>query len=187
MRYTIEEYGKVAEITGFLGASFSRVDAFLKEKRKQTHNWVDVQFFDAELIATSEHLYFAALNALQAFQNQTNISKTVAVETMLYASAKRQIQKAINLIGVKPDSETMATLIVSNSDSQVQETMKELTTYLNVEPDDSLLYLTPKKVDIIRVAFQISDKEIKAATQTTPEAALIDLIVEHVALLATQL
>ena len=187
MRHTIEEYGKVAEITGFFGASFSRVDAFLKANRKQAHNEIDLQFFDAELIATSEHLYFAALNALQAFQNKTNISKTVAVETMLYASAKRQIQKAINLIGVKPESETIAIVIVSSSEKQVQEAIEKLTAYLGVEPDDCLLDLTPRKVDKIRGAFQIGDREIETATKTTPETALVDLIVEHIALLSTQL
>ena len=187
MRCTIEEYGKVAEITGFCGVLFSRVDVFLKANRQQAHNGVEIQFFDAELIATSDHLYFATLNALQVHQNQTNISKTIAVETMLYASAKRQIQKAINQIGVKPDSKTTAVVIVSSSERQVQEMLEELTAYLGVEPDDSVLDLTPIKVEKIRAAFQINDREIETATQTTLEAALVDLIVEHVALLATQL
>lgn len=187
MRRTIEEYNKIVEITGFCGVPFTRVDAFLKANRKQAPNGVDVQFFDAELIATNEHLYFATLNALQAFQNGSNISKTVAVETMLYAAAMRQIQKAISQIGVKPDSKAMATVIVGSAEGQVQAALEELTTYLGVEPDDSVLDLTPKKTEKIRTAFQISDKEIETATQTTPEMALVDLIVEHVALLSTQL
>jgi len=187
MRFTIEEYGKEVEITGFRDVPFARVDSFLKANRKQVPNGVDVQFFDAELVATSEHLYFAAVNALQAFQNGTNISKTVAVETVLYAAAKRQIHKAISQIGVKPASQTLAALIVGDSDRQVQVALEELTAYLGAKPDDSVLNLTPQKIEKIREAHQISDKEIETATQTTPEAALVDLIVERVALLATQL
>ncbi len=187
MRRTIEECNRTVEITGFCGVPFARVDAFLKANRKQAPNGVEVQFFDAELIATDEHIYFAALNALQAFQNGTNISKTIAVETMLYSAAKRQIQKAISQIGVKPDSENMAAVIVGNSEGQVQAALQELTAYLGAEPDDSVLDLTPEKVEKIRAAFQIGDKELETATDTAPEKALVDLIVEHVALLSTQL
>jgi len=187
MRRVIEEYGMVVEIAGFCGVPFKRADAFLKANRKQAPNGVDVQFFDAELVATSEHLYFAAVNALQAFRNRTNISKTVAVETVLYAAAKRQINRAISQIGVKPASQTLAALIVGVSDSQVQVALEELTAYLGAVPDDSVLDLTPKKIGKIKAANQIGDKELQTATQTTPEAALVDLIVERVALLATQL
>ena len=95
----IKEYGKYVEITGYRNIEFDKAEIFLKANRKQTRQNVDIQFFDAELIATQEHLYFAVLNALQAFKNKTNLSKSPSMETMLYASAQRQIQKAINRAG----------------------------------------------------------------------------------------
>ena len=101
MRYEMEEFGKFIEITGYSNISFAAAEAFLKEKRKQSQTTY-IQFFDADLIATNEHLYFATLNALQAFKNKTNISKSPAMEAMLYASAQRQIQKAIERSGIKP-------------------------------------------------------------------------------------
>jgi len=48
---------------------------------------VEVQLFDASLVTTWEHLYFAALDSLTAFRNRENISRSLAMETMLYASA----------------------------------------------------------------------------------------------------
>ena len=101
------EYGKCAEITGFRQIDFSRAEAFLKTCRKQI-NHIELQIFDADLIATYEHLYFATLNALQAFRVKTNITKSVAVELMLFASAKRQIQRAIEHIGIKPQSRNIS-------------------------------------------------------------------------------
>ena len=71
----IEEFGKYVEITGYQNIAFDVAEAFLKANRKQTRQNVDIQFFDAELIATQEHLYFAVLNALQAFKNKTNLQK----------------------------------------------------------------------------------------------------------------
>lgn len=104
----LKEYGKYVEITGYDGIEFEKAEMFLKTNRKQTSQNVDIQFFDAELIATQEHLYFAVLNALQAFKNKTNLAKSPAMETMLYASAQRQIQKAILRTGIKPQTHRMA-------------------------------------------------------------------------------
>jgi tRNA threonylcarbamoyladenosine modification (KEOPS) complex Cgi121 subunit len=66
MRYIIEEYDKHVEITGYRNVAFAKIEMFLKANRKLTAQNVDIQFFDAELVATQEHLYFAVLNALQA-------------------------------------------------------------------------------------------------------------------------
>ncbi len=91
----------------------------MKANRKQTRQNVNIQFFDAELIATQEHLYFAVLNALQAFKNKTNLSKSPAMETMLYASAQRQIQKAIECCGIKPQTKNMAVAIIGEDPGQI--------------------------------------------------------------------
>lgn len=187
MHHTIVEYGKVVEITGYREVSFERADAYLKANRKQAQSDVAVQFFDAQLVATGEHLYFAVLNALQAFKTGSNISKSVAVETVLYAAARRQIQKAIVQIGVKPTSTVMAVVVVGTSTNQIQAASDELSKFFGVQPDDSVLDLTPYKIQKIQEAFQISDEEIVTAKKTTTETALVDLVVEHIALLATQL
>ena len=113
MQYYLKEYDKHVEITGFKNISFTLAEAFLNKDRKiQNHN-IEVQFFDADLIATEQHLYFAVLNALEAFKNNSNLSKSLAMETMLYASAQRQIQKAISKSGIKPESTNIAAVIIS--------------------------------------------------------------------------
>ena len=120
MLYHLKEYGKYAEITGYRNIKFAEAEEFLKANRKETPDNVDLQFFDAQLIATQEHLYFAALNALQAFRNKTNLSKSLAMETMLYASAQRQIQKAIQLCGIKPQTKTMAVIIIGENQTKLK-------------------------------------------------------------------
>ena len=80
------------------------------------------------LIATQEHLYFAVLNALQAFQNKTNISKSLAMETMLYASAQRQIQKAIQRCGIKPETTSMAVIIIGEDPTQIKTMLEAIST-----------------------------------------------------------
>lgn len=185
MLHHIEEYGKYIEIAGYKNIDFKGVDAFLKANRKQNSPQVEVQFFEADLIATQEHLYFTVLNALQAFRCKTNKSKSVAMETMLYASAQRQIQKAIDRVGIKPETKNMAVVIVGGDPMCVEAMLNELTACIGSEPDDSVLKLTKRKQEKIAKAFQISSEELK--TQTSPaEEALVNLVIENVALLSTQ-
>lgn len=179
-----EEYGRVAEFTGYRGVTFEKAEAYLKSHRKQK-SAVELQFFDADLIATQEHLYFAVLNALQSFKSKSSCSKSVAMESMLYASAQRQISKAIEHIGVKPGSCNLAIAIVAEDKKQVEMQLKELTEYFRCSPDGTVLQLTESKIQKIKAAFQVTETEL--ATQKAPqEKALVDLVVERMALLSTQ-
>ena len=186
MRYEMEEFGKFIEITGYSNISFAAAEAFLKEKRKQSQTTY-IQFFDADLIATNEHLYFATLNALQAFKNKTNISKSPAMEAMLYASAQRQIQKAIERCGIKPKTTNMAVLIIGDNKEQTQKALQNITVCVGKKPDEVVLEVTKKKLEIIKQAFEITKEEVNATQQGDKEKAIINLVIERVALLATQL
>ncbi len=188
MLYHLKEYGKFAEITGYRNIAFAKAEEFLKSNRKETGKVIDVQFFDAALIATQEHLYFAAINALQGFQNKTNISKSLAMETMLYASGQRQITKAIQLCGIKPETKNMAVVIIGENQVWLKTVLQAVTECLGSDPDERVLDLTKTKKTEIKKAFQISDEEIKTIIKNDEsEKALINLVIERVALLSTQL
>ncbi len=186
MRYYMEEYGKYVEITGYRNITFTSAEQFLKENRKQTQT-ADIQFFDADLIATQEHLYFAVLNALQAFKGKTNISKSPAVETILYASAQRQIQKAIEHCGIKPQTTNMAVVIVGENQKQIETLLQAVTQCVGAEPDEVVLALTTGKMERIKKTFGITDQEVRVSTDGNGERAIVNLVIERVALLATQL
>ena len=176
------------EITGYRNIKFAKAEDFLKANRKETQENVDLQFFDAELIATQEHLYFAVLNALQAFRNKTNISKSLAMETMLYASAQRQIQKAIQRCGIKPETTNMAVIIIGEDQTQLKTMLEAITACVGVEPDEKVLEMSKFKEQKINETFQITDEEIKTVMKNGNRAeAVVNLVIERVALLATQL
>jgi tRNA threonylcarbamoyladenosine modification (KEOPS) complex Cgi121 subunit len=183
----LKDYGKYVEITGYRSIAFDKAEIFLKTNRKQTSQNVDVQFFDAELIATQEHLYFAVLNALQAFKNKTNLSKSPAMETMLYASAQRQIQKAIIRAGIKPQTQNMALVIVGDDPKQIETTLEAVTRSMGSAPDECVLDLTKNKEEKIKEAFEITDEEQKVLENGNQKKAITNLVIERVALLSTQL
>jgi KEOPS complex subunit Cgi121 len=188
MLHCLKEYGKWMEITGYSNISFTKAEEFLKANRKEIKRTIDMQFFDAELIATQEHLYFAALNALEAFQNKTNISKSPAMETMLYASAQRQIQKAIQRCGIKPETKNMAVLIIGKKQTPIQSVLEAISEYIGMEPDEKVLEMSKTKEKKIIKTFQITDEELNTVTKNDDrEGAVVNLVIERVALLSTQI
>lgn len=183
----VQEFGKYIAITGFKDVKIDDVDVFLEKARKVVGEDVEIQFFNAELVASWQHLFFAALNALKAFRNGENISKHLAVEMLLYASAQRQIRKATEVLGIKPGLKSIAVLIVGNQADQVAKSLEIIEGLLGRTHNDKVLELTPDKIANIRKAFGISDAEIEAIMNgKTLEQAIIDLVIERIALLATE-
>jgi tRNA threonylcarbamoyladenosine modification (KEOPS) complex Cgi121 subunit len=151
-------------IAGFKNVKIDNADTFFRCIRKKTHN-ACVQFFDAKLIAGQEHLRFAALNSLNAFKNNLNISSNLAMETLLYASAQNQINNAINLLGIKPNSSQVAILIIAESQDKASWILNTISKSLLGKRDDSVIELLAKKFDGLRKLFRISNIELKAKTE----------------------
>jgi KEOPS complex subunit Cgi121 len=184
----IEETGKHVEITGFRKVNIREAEEFVEAIRRELPKTAWSQFFDAKLVATWQHLYFAVLNALLAFKNDQNISKSVAMETLLYASAQRQIRKAISLMGVKRTIGDIAVVIIGESTKSIASFLAALSNYIGKETDDDVLQISQEKVDGICEAFGITDTEVEAIIEKdNVKEALVDLIIERVALLSTHL
>ena len=188
MLHYIKEYGKYAEITGFRNIKFVQTEAFLKARRKETRLNVELQFFDADLVATQDHLYFAVVNALQAFRNKTNVSKSLAVESMLYASAQRQIRKAIQRCGIKSETTSMAVVVIGEKPAEIEFLLEAIAVCVGAERDEAVLEMSDAKLEKIMEAFQVKAEEVKTIMKNGKlDEAVASLIIERVALLATQL
>jgi KEOPS complex subunit Cgi121 len=184
----IEEEKKFLEITGFRNLNIENSEEFVKTMRKELPKNAWIQFFNAELVATWQHLYFAVLNAMIAFAQKANISKSLAMETMLYASAQRQIQKAIDLMGVKCSSTNIAVLIVGESFESVHAILSVISKRVGKEPEDMVLKISEDKKEKIRNSFEINAVEFQTVMKKdNDQEALVDLVIERIALLSTQL
>ena len=95
-------------ILGFSNVKIEDPNSLLEQFRTEIKT--PIQFFDARFVAGKQHLYFAAVNALNAFIKKTNISNNLAVETLLYASGQRQIKKAVKMLGITQKTTEIAAL-----------------------------------------------------------------------------
>ena len=180
-----EILGRQVIIEGFKNVKVEKTDVFLDLVRERTKD-CHIQFFDAEMIAGFDHLYFAVLNALKAFDAGINISGKVDVETLLYASGQHQISRAIELLGIKPDSSEIAVLIIADSERRATEALNVVLELLQGDRSDEVIEMTDEKTGTIKAAFGITNLEIEATMRKSEKEALTSLLIERAALLATK-
>lgn len=181
----IEEYAKYVEITGFKNTKILDVDELCERTKKERK--VEIQFFDAQKVATWEHLYFAALNTLNVFKERSNVSRSPAIEMMRFASARRQIREAMSTIGIKAGFSNIAVTIVGNEEKTVIKALNEVAELIGGKRDDTVLELTPKKMKEIEKTFDLSAAELEVATKNgKKDQALLNLVLERMALVSTQ-
>ncbi|MGB8779516.1 MAG: KEOPS complex subunit Cgi121 [Candidatus Bathyarchaeia archaeon] len=183
----IEEFKIYVEISGFKNVKISQAKEFLDKVSKEKPAGVEVQFFDARRVATWQHLFFAALNALTAFKNKENISKTLAMESLLYAAAERQITRAVELVGIAATSSDVAVLIIGKEPRKMESALLMVSKNIGGQRDEKVLELSKDKVVTIRRVFDILEAELRTVMEKNDvDKAMTDLVVERMALLATQ-
>ena len=106
---------------------------------------------------------------------------------MLYASAQRQIRKALQLMGVKSASANVAVVIIGANPDSVKAALSAVSKRVGAEPDETVLELTREKTRSIRKAFGIAAEELEAVGKKDAAQALVNLVIERTALLSTQL
>jgi len=183
----LEDFNQYLAVAGFKNVKIADVDKFFADLKEKTGN-ACLQFFDANLIAGRDHLRFAALNSLNAYKNKLNISNSLAMETLLYASAQHQIKDALRLLGIKPNCRRVAVLVLTQTENQASSILESVSRLLRGEQDDSVVEFSNEKIDGLKRLFQISEAELEAKTERkgAEKEALLDLVIEHMALLATE-
>jgi len=71
------------------------------------------------------HLIGAYLNAVHAFEGKANIASSMAIEMLLFASMDRQISKAIEEIGAKPNKDFILFANSENAYSKVEKLIEK--------------------------------------------------------------
>jgi len=132
----------------------------------------EVCLLDARSVFGRDHLESAARHAIRARDSNTMSSRSVAMETLLYASGQRQVQDAIRVAGLRRETTTVG--IVLFGDAKVDE----LLAAMGWRREDEVL--NPANKDL--TAFGISRPE----AETMPTSRRADLILEKVALLDVQ-
>jgi len=147
----------------------------------------DVQAFDTMAIAGFEHLRAAAVHALRAKRSAKMIARNIGMELLVYASAQRQIEKAIRLVGIREASVAMTVAILSQDEDSCLNACRRMGEAFGPADDEALNTFTVSKIRRIKSTFNITDGEIRAVRGLFKDTkdALTSLVLERIALVAT--
>ncbi|MFQ5998827.1 MAG: KEOPS complex subunit Cgi121 [Candidatus Bathyarchaeia archaeon] len=155
----------------------------LFELLKPQHRDAQLQILDAGRIAGSRHMLYAWANALAAFKGGYNISRNIAVEFLLFASTRKQINEAIRCVGVSPRTRNLL-LVTFDSNSQEHATIvKQIVTSIGGRVLDNQTFekATKDKLRVLRSVFQLSRTELEASSKKIDVLAVENLILERMA------
>ncbi|MFX1559746.1 MAG: KEOPS complex subunit Cgi121 [Promethearchaeota archaeon] len=146
-----------------------------------------VQLLNGQLIANDVHLLSAAQNAIEAQEGGYMISRSLDVEIIVFASAQRQIERALTSLGVYDGLDELALVVIGSDSDSVELSIKELTETIGAEvlpPFEA----TNERIERVKHHFQISDKEIDALSDSKAPQSQLDAlsrcIVSRVSLVA---
>jgi len=184
----INEYDRIVMILGFREVKIDDVNDFLNRIRRRLAP-MSIQLFDADYVAGRLHLFLASLNALKAFKQGQNISGTLEVESLLYASGQRQISRAIEMVGLRPNTSKIAALIFLSSEREAREAEEETSKLIPRIRDERVLKAKDEeKIQKLIETFGITKLELETVKRNKEGIgeALTKVIIERSALLATK-
>ncbi len=146
-----------------------------------------IQLLNGLLISDEIHLLSAAENAINAQHGNYMLSRSLDVEIIVFASAQRQIGKAIEALGVYDGLGEVAAVVLGSDAKSVENTIQKLAEKIGQEIIPAFPP-TMERLRRIKKQFEISNTEISAISDSesieSQMAALSRCVVSRVSLVA---
>jgi len=114
----------------------------------------DIALLNADYVADRSHAEFAARKAIESWVKGRNVARTLAMEILLYASATRQINRALEM-GVRENEENNVVAVIIG-DKNCIEKFKNAVDF----KEKKVLKMNDEKIERLKKFFDIGDKEI---------------------------
>lgn len=137
------------------------------------------QLFNARMIAGKTHLIHASKMTLESLDSGNSFADDPSIELTCWVAGLRQINKAIDRVGIKEGQGEIAAVTIGKNENKVAEAQKKIFEKLGIKKDKESLKITEKKIEKISDAFSFSKEQLDVSN-------LEDLIVEEVALLSLE-
>ncbi len=146
-----------------------KIEDFLE---KLNFTGCDIALLSAEYIADREHAEVASRKAIDSWREGKNVARALPIEIMLYASANRQINQALEM-GVKPNSKNRVVAVLVGEEGCISK-FKEVTGF----KEEEVLDIGEEKAENLKRFFKINEEELAV----TGAEKLPDIIKERVVL-----
>lgn len=162
-------------------------DELLALATSMSNEFLNIQLMNGLLVIDEIHLLSAAQNALNAQNGGYMLSRSLEVEIIVYASAQRQIGRALEEMGIYNNLEHIAVVMIGADKESVEQSMEELVRKVGTEFTDPF-EVSKERFDRISEHFKIDEKEIATLTDSVDilerTTALSRCVVSRVSLVA---
>jgi tRNA threonylcarbamoyladenosine modification (KEOPS) complex Cgi121 subunit len=124
-----------------------------------------IQFLDSSLIVSIGHLLSAAQNAVNAWKGGYMLTRGLDAEVLVYASAQRQIGRAIENLGIHAGLQSIALVVIGGEKKAVRDVITKMVNKVGKEIKPAFV---PDRERLERIMhhFGVNEKEIKALTDS---------------------
>ena len=180
--------GKYLLVLGFHGAKVADPAAALKTLR-ESFPTVEIQLLRSDRVAGEEHLSFSARNALRAFSQHYERSRTLAMEVLVFASCQRQISRAIATLGLTAGTRGVALVAFSSSQAAFNGLAEAIQRLTGGVLDAEVLSIgTHRKLEQLKRVYRIGtfELDVSRTQDESDKEAVKRLVIERSALLALE-
>lgn len=152
----------IAELSN---SSHMGTDALVKLASERDAGIHAIQFLDSSLIVSIGHLLSAAQNAVNAWKGDYMLTRGLDAEILVYASAQRQISRAIENLGIRDGLQNIALVVVGGGKKDVRNVISQMVS--NVGEEIKTAFVPDReRLERIMHHYGVNEKEIKALTDS---------------------
>ena len=140
-------------------------DQLLEFAGSQLDDIIAIQFLDSSWIVDEMHILSASQNAINAWNGEYAISRSLGLEIAVYASTQKQIGKALDSIGVTDGLERVALAVVSKSKQSLGVCINTLISKIGEEVVEPFKISNERLTKLMKF-YGISLKEIETLTSS---------------------
>lgn len=182
-----EESSVTIGIASFHNSNHMTQDELINLALSLSNDSITIQFLNGLLIVDENHLLSAAQNAINAKNGNYMLSRSLDVEIIVFASAQRQIGKALDALGVFDGLSEIAVVVVGPNPDSVGQKLQSLLKVIGGEIIPPFA-ATEERIERIKDHYEITDTEIKAILDSdkleSKLSALSRCVVSRVSLVA---
>jgi len=160
----------------------NNAETMLKKLSSNKTNFPIISIISLKPIISIEQIESAIHHSLKAFENNSNTAKSIQLEMLLFLSAQKQLNKALELMQLNGKDE-VALIGFGKNKKQVLNEIKSLEKSINFTQKNGLIEKNLKKnFNQLKKLFNISDTEIKILSEKNKFDGLQKIVLEKIAL-----
>jgi len=150
---------------------------------REKNRGVVIQIFDASCVVSVKQIHATTVATHLAFKAGTNISRKFEIELLVRLAADTQINRVLDKLGVRSDTEEIGCCVVAGSRDKVLKASKDLLQEIGGEEIKESELRSEDRLKKAMEFYGITESEVKSVQAQTRYEAILLLILERIATL----